>query len=743
MDFHRLIRNMAWKTHFYKDQGKPKATNATGPPDLNHIPSKLKPPSQTDPPAIPSPLEVFKKMVLMDMDKKYFKKPQASKLHSNLKKEEYKALNDLKKNDEIIIKKADKGGGLVIMDKSDYIKEAERQLSDANTYMKLSKDPTSDLQTLVSSVLTDAVNDGIISPETQKYLTTTNPRVPVLYLLPKIHKSLANPPGRPIVSGTGSLLQTLAVYVDQHLQPIVNKLPGCLKDTTHFLDKMTATDFSDVTFIGSVDVTSLYTSIPHDEGLCCVRQELIKNHNYGNKEIGFLMSLLELTLTKNYFRFGQQYYLQLLGCSMGSSVAPSLANIFMANLEQTLILNVPTYRAHLKLWLRYVDDVFFAWVGPETLLKEFLGYINTIHATIKFTMEYSQNSQKFLDVLVIKNGPQITTQIYKKETDVNPILLRSSYHPPKVFKGIVTGHLTRLKRITSNPTTFQTQSAALLQDYKTRGYKHHETSGSLETVMGKPNNMKPIVNSKKGLTNDCPPLLCQFGPHARLLRESMKKHWAAVASDPILKRIFPNPPGIIFKKGRPISNWVVKGDINPREPKKDSQTRFGTSKSGTFACLNCCHCSGIIKGCHIQHPTLGTKIPLKGYFTCNSSGVIYVLKCPCGLAYVGQTSRKIKLRLTEHKSVIRSFLRNPCNSKGQTKDDKFKQKETSLARHFATSKHQVSDVKWMVLEEVWGCNSDADLKKRLLAREVYWIHSLNTLQPTGLNEECVYSNAWR
>lgn len=102
---------------------------------------------------------------------------------------------------------------------------------------------------------------------------------------------------------------------------------------------------------------------------------------------------------------------------------------------------------------------------------------------------------------------------------------------------------------------------------------------------------------------------------------------------------------------------------------------------------------------------------------------------------MGQTSRPIKTRITEHKSVIRSFIKNP--EKIQDK----KAKETSLARHFATTKHTVADLKWRVIDSIENYNSEKELSSKLLKREVYCIHTLQTLQPKGLNEECLYTYA--
>lgn len=74
----------------------------------------------------------------------------------------------------------------------------------------------------IDTMTEEVLMDGIISKEICTALKCDHPRVPILCMVPKIHKSLQAPPGRPIVSGVGSVLEPLAVYVDSFLQKIMN-----------------------------------------------------------------------------------------------------------------------------------------------------------------------------------------------------------------------------------------------------------------------------------------------------------------------------------------------------------------------------------------------------------------------------------------------------------------------------------------------------------------------------------------
>ena len=69
------------------------------------------------------------------------------------------------------------------------------------------------------------------------------------------------------------------------------------------------------------------------------------------------MTLKLLTLcTKNvHFILNNEIYVQNDGVAMDFPLGPILANVFMVELENTL---VPRLSQHVKKWRRYVDDPF-------------------------------------------------------------------------------------------------------------------------------------------------------------------------------------------------------------------------------------------------------------------------------------------------------------------------------------------------------------------------------------------------
>ena len=111
---------------------------------------------------------------------------------------------------------------------------------------------------------------GHIDDKTMEYLTPEDPKPGRFYLLPKIHKE--NNPGRPIVSVNGHPTEKISEFIDFHLRPFVENLPSHIKDTIDYLKKMENLTIPENTTLVTMDVTFLYTNIPHDDGIAACRK---------------------------------------------------------------------------------------------------------------------------------------------------------------------------------------------------------------------------------------------------------------------------------------------------------------------------------------------------------------------------------------------------------------------------------------------------------------------------------------
>ena len=101
------------------------------------------------------------------------------------------------------------------------------------------------------------------------------------------------------------------------------------------------------------------------------------------------------------------------------------------------------------------------------------------------------------------------------------------------------------------------------------------------------------------------------------------------------------------------------------------------------------------------------------YITCTHSNVVYCLICiKCNKMYIGQTSLNLRLRFRKHRA--------------SAKDEK--KKMWPLYRHFRQGHHSFeNDHRVIPLE---SCR-----KELLLVRERYWIDSLQTTLPHGVNSK--------
>ena len=89
----------------------------------------------------------------------------------------------------------------------------------------------------------------------------------------------------------------------------------------------------------------------------------------------------------------------------------------------------------MYLWWRYIDDIFFLWEHGQEKLKPFIDTINEMHATVKFTADWSKMSINFLEVTVSIAEAIIETDLYDK-SNYNHQHLLSSCHPFYCKKGI-------------------------------------------------------------------------------------------------------------------------------------------------------------------------------------------------------------------------------------------------------------------------------------------------------------------
>ena len=253
---------------------------------------------------------------------------------------------------------------IVIMNKTDYIKEVECQLSDEKFYTRLDENPSKRVEQNIINCI-NKISETNSAVEREFDPIPCEVHTPQFYVLPKIHKQYQDtlpvgyPVNCPIVSACNSYTQNIPKYLDYILQPYMKTLPSYVKDTTDFICKIKSIpNLSKNSLLVTLGFTSLYTNIPHEDGIKACNYYLNQEKSDSSLSPEEKCSLIKLTLENNHFQFNGTTYIQKFGTAIGSSMAPTYASLFMGKLERDFL-----EQCTLKpsVWLRFLDNIFMIW----------------------------------------------------------------------------------------------------------------------------------------------------------------------------------------------------------------------------------------------------------------------------------------------------------------------------------------------------------------------------------------------
>ena len=408
-----------------------------------------------------------------------------SKQKQILSKEEWEALNDLRKDDSIIITRSDKGNGVVIVNKLDYLNKMKQLISDETKFKKLARNPTKSGEDSLISHLRKLKREKIIDDNTFQKILPCGSSHGVLYGLPKVHKQSC--PFRPIVSSMNTYNYNLASYLVNILQPISTN-QSTIKDSFSFADWAKMYKHNNEVMC-SFDVSSLFTNIPLDETIQICLDKLYALPDPPTMPRSALKGLLEFSTKKSHFIFDGDYYDQIDGVVMGSPLGPVLANIFMCHFEEKWVFKS---KGRPSIWFRYVDDTFTLF-DSKSIALQFLQYLNSCHVNIKFTIEFEENNViPFLDVLIKRHNHIFSTSIYRKKTFTGLYTKWDSFTPRKYKVNLIRNLTFRFFRICSSPRLLQLSLDELKKLLPQNGYPRGVVNYNMNDVLQKQQN-KPFT----------------------------------------------------------------------------------------------------------------------------------------------------------------------------------------------------------------------------------------------------------
>ena len=295
------------------------------------------------------------------------------------------------------------------MDKEEYQQKLRTLLKDG-PYIQVKRDPGPGIRRNLHRLLMSAVSDGRLSRMDLLRLCPTHYQTPHIYGLPKIHKP--HVPLRPIVSLRDSVLAPVSRLLADIMAPFVKQCDSYIRDSEDLVSKLSEQCFTPGYF-ASVDVVSLFTNVPIPETLQVFKQLLLEDSSLCERtcfSVNEIIILSEFVLTSCYFVHYDGLFVQTSGATMGSSLGPVAANIFMSHFEKCVLQEAP--RRSLKtpsLWLRYVDDVLLYWTHDEADMSSFLDFLNNFRPSIKFNLESETDGElPFLDVLIRYKDGQLS-----------------------------------------------------------------------------------------------------------------------------------------------------------------------------------------------------------------------------------------------------------------------------------------------------------------------------------------------
>jgi hypothetical protein len=400
---------------------------------------------------------------------------------------------------------------------------------------------------------------------------------------------------------------------------------------------------------------------------------------------------------------------------MGTRVAPSFANLFMAHFESKF---VKCYKPGPIIWYRYIDDIFCIFNHGEEKLTNFIFHLNNCHPTIKFTYEYGTKDISFLDTKVSIAEGKLVTNLYTKPTDSHNYLLFTSSHPTHIKKAIPYSQFLRVRRICTNIEDFVKNCENLKQHFHRRGYPQELVEQSYKRAFEKSRDslLHPqIKHSQEEKTSDDHFLITTYSPGLTTPRDIVNKNWPLLGTSNTTMELYDSRVIHGNRRCKNLSSILVRARVPdlvskpPREP--DTPLNPCTTKK-------CNYCPRLNKTGTITSSVLAREYKAKSNVSCKSNNIIYCITCKtCKKQYVGQTKNRLIDRFGKHFYHIKKIDRN-----------------LPIGKHFNLPSHKgIDDMEIHIVDFIYAAPNSGTASKLRDKIEKNWILRLRTFAPFGIN----------
>ena len=583
------------------------------------------------------------------------------------------ALKHLRQDKTILIQSADKGHSYVILDKKYYSTKIVSMLSKSDYYLHYKS--RYHCQDTVEKVMD--LFKYIQVPKIKKFIRNYGTQTPMFYALPKIHKSktisqrLTNSslqlrvfqmdrapedlPFRPIVASTRGPTQQLARLVDGLLRPFLLKIPSYIESYQDFLTKISAhRQIKPGTLLCTFDIKDLYTNIDHDLATEAITywmktyprltrkavkkflEDADEKLDISRLDINDLVNIVAnavyLVLDNNIFLFDGEYYKQVKGLAMGSSFAPTIANLTIGFLEVQLYKKVKNVLGNKigsyvhKHWYRYIDDCQLLWPFNINRLNKFTKILQTLDPSIVFVREIHRKKLPFLNIMLEIKKNRLELDMYYKPTHTFAYLHFHSAHPPHIKRRIPYILAIMVRTIVSNKKVCKNRLLEMKEHLQARGYPTSLIEDAIKSSRSQKNSVgiKSKLYARRALN-----FRVVFNP----------------SNDDLYSFIYKNLP-VALGKARTDKFVGRKVNILPCNIKRLlTSSRFYYNSSPPRKCPSPCRRQNCQMCNHILSESSCKKILCNAPIDCTSRFVVYQLKClDCKQSSFGHTDYLVKVQ---------------------------------------------------------------------------------------------------
>ena len=258
--------------------------------------------------------------------------------------------------------------------------------------------------------------------------------------------------------------------------------------------------------------------------------------------------------------------------------------------EQKWLNNCPSSFKPL-LYRRYVDDCFLLFRSSDHV-PLFLDYLNQQHANITVTTEIERDGKlPFLDIDISRSDRKFATSVYRKPTFTGLFTNFNSFIPLAYKQNLVSCLIHRIFNLCSSYENFHTQLEVVRKLFNSNGFPSQMFDRIVRRLLDHTFDPRPpVLTATKKIIYFCLPFT---GIHSLQIRTQINR--LCNAAFPHLDIRF------VFRSSRRISSFF---------PFKDKVPKY------------------------------------------LRSSVVYLFKCRCcSASYVGQTTRHLHTRISEHLGI--------------------------------------------------------------------------------------------